>query len=248
MAGQIIMDYAIETKNLAMEFKVGKNVVKAVDDLSFGVEKGSVFGFLGPNGAGKSTVMHILLGFLKPTAGVALINGQNVLNNIARQGIGYLPEHPETYKFLSGHELLVNTAKLFGIKKNHINSKIADLLKLVDLDESAANRRIVTYSRGMMQRICLAQTLINEPSIVILDEPTNGLDPLGRETIRQIIANLKSEGKTVFFSSHELSEVATVCDRISIMVNGKIRVEGELSELVSGSKDLQSYFMEVISE
>jgi len=242
------MDYAIETKNLAMEFKVGKNSVKAVDNLSFGVEKGSVFGFLGPNGAGKSTVMHILLGFLKPTAGVALINGKNVLNNAARQGIGYLPEHPETYKFLTGQELLVNTAKLFGIKKNHIGSKISDLMKLVDLNEQAANRRIVTYSRGMMQRICLAQALINDPSIVILDEPTNGLDPLGRETIRQIIDNIKSEGKTVFFSSHELSEVATVCDRISIMVQGQIRVEGELNELVKGSKDLQSYFMEVISE
>jgi len=242
------MDYAIETKNLAMEFKIGKNSVKAVDNLSFGVEKGSVFGFLGPNGAGKSTVMHILLGFLKPTAGVALINGKNVLNNAARQGIGYLPEYPETYKFLTGQELLVNTAKLFGIKKNHIGSKISDLMKLVDLNEQAANRRIVTYSRGMMQRICLAQALINDPSIVILDEPTNGLDPLGRETIRQIIDNIKSEGKTVFFSSHELSEVATVCDRISIMVQGQIRVEGELNELVKGSKDLQSYFMEVISE
>ncbi len=242
------MDYAIETKNLVMEFKVGKTIIKAVDGLSFGVEKGSVFGFLGPNGAGKSTVMHILLGFLKPTAGAAMINGKNVLNNAARQGIGYLPEHPETYKFLSGYELLFNTAKLFGIKKTHINSKIFDLLKLVDLDELASNRRILTYSRGMLQRICLAQALINEPSIVILDEPTNGLDPLGRETIRKIIANLKSEGKTVFFSSHELSEVATVCDRISIMVKGEIRVEGELDKLVSGSKDLQSYFMEVISE
>jgi len=242
------MDYAIETKNLAIEFQIGKNSVKAVDNLSFGVEKGSVFGFLGPNGAGKSTVMHVLLGFLKPTAGVALINGKNVLNNAARQSIGYLPEHPETYKFLTGHELLVNTAKLFGIKKNHISSKISDLMKLVNLDEQVANRRIVTYSRGMMQRICLAQALINDPSIVILDEPTNGLDPLGRETIRQIIDNIKSEGKTVFFSSHELSEVATVCDRISIMVQGQIRVEGELSELVKGSKDLQSYFMEVISE
>jgi ABC-2 type transport system ATP-binding protein len=242
------MSYAIETQNLTMEFKLGKNVVKAVDNLSFAVEEGRVFGFLGPNGAGKSTVMHILLGFLKPTSGVALINGSNVLQNIARQHIGYLPEHPETYKFLTGRELLINTANLFNIKKSHIASKISDLLKLVNLDDSCANRKIVTYSRGMMQRICLAQALINEPSIVILDEPTNGLDPLGRETIRQIIADLKAEGKTVFFSSHELSEVSTVCDEISIMVKGKIKVEGDLKELVPDNKDLQSFFMEVISD
>lgn len=238
---------AIETRDLTVVFSSRRGTVCALDRLSLKVETGQVFGFLGPNGAGKTTTMHILLGFIAPTAGQALLFGRDVRDSIARQRIGYLAEHPDTYRFLTGRELLYATGRLFLLPKELLRARVNETLEQVGLLH-AADRRIATYSRGMMQRICLAQALINDPDLVILDEPTSGLDPIGRMEIRKIIAQLKSRGKTVFFSSHELSEVELVCDHIAILAHGRIVAQGSTSKLVAPNENLERFFMRVIKE
>jgi len=239
------MDTAIETHDLTAVFPSRAGDVKALDRLNLTVETGHVFGFLGPNGAGKTTTMHILLGFIAATSGHASLLGTDVRYSIARQRIGYLPEHSDTYRFLSGRELLAMTGRLFRMKSSPLRARVDALLEEVGL-ERAADRRIATYSRGMMQRICLAQSLINDPDLVILDEPTGGLDPLGRMDIRKIIARLRERGKTVFFSSHELSEVELVCDRVAILSKGRLVAEGRASELARPGESLEKYFMKVV--
>ena len=216
-----------------------------MDGVSLTVPSGRVFGFLGPNGAGKTTAMHVLLGFTAANSGEALLFGTDVRRSIARQRIGYLPEHPDTYRFLTGRELLLKAGVLFLIPRKPLRRRVEEVLEMVDL-RGAADRRIGTYSRGMMQRIGLAQSLINDPDLVILDEPTGGLDPIGRMAIRRIITGLRERGKTVFFSSHELSEVELVCDHIAILVGGRIVVEGSAAALVKPGESLERYFMEVV--
>jgi len=223
-----------------------KGAVTALDGVSLTVPVGTVFGFLGPNGAGKTTTMHVLLGFVAATSGEARLFGADVRRSIARQRIGYLAEHPETYRFLTGRELLRKAGALFLMNGPQIRRRVDDVLRLVDLGE-AAERRIATYSRGMLQRIGLAQALINDPDLVILDEPAGGLDPIGRLSIRRLIAGLRERGKTVFFSSHELSEVEMVCDQIAIIAGGRIVAEGAASELVKPGESLEKYFMKVVS-
>jgi ABC-2 type transport system ATP-binding protein len=240
------MQPAIETRGLSVTFPSRLGPIKALDNLDLNVEQGQVFGFLGPNGAGKTTTMHILLGFIAPTSGEARILGTDVRHSIAHQRIGYLPEHPETYKFLTGKELLTMAGRLFSMKGGDLHSKVDELLVQVGLKD-AGRRRIATYSRGMLQRICLAQALINNPDLVILDEPTGGLDPIGRMEIRSIISQLKQEGKTVFFSSHELSEVELVCDHLAILSHGRIVAEGPASKLVRPGESLEKYFMKVVN-
>ena len=240
------MDSAIEIRNLSVVFPSRKNNVTALDNLNLKVQRGQVFGFLGPNGAGKTTTMHVLLGFISATAGEAKIFGADVSQSIARQKIGYLPEHPDTYKFLSGRELLTMTGRLFKIGGKKLSSRIGESLDLVDMS-GAADRRIATYSRGMMQRICLAQALINDPDLVILDEPAGGLDPIGRMDIRRIIADLKDRKKTVFFSSHELSEVELACDHLAILARGQLIAEGPASKIIPPGENLEKYFMRVVS-
>ncbi len=239
------MTFPVEMENLSVSFKSAHGRVDALSDVSFRVKEGSVVGFLGPNGAGKTTAMHVLLGFVKPTAGRACIFGKDVRYTIARQNIGYLPEHPRLYRFLTGRELLKMAGRLFGISGTELNSRIDGLILKVGLLD-AANRRIGTYSRGMMQRIGVAQALINNPDLVILDEPTGGLDPLGRLEMRDIIIDLKEQGKTVFFSSHELSEVERVCDQVIMLSDGKILTQGGLDELVKGGRSLEQYFVEMV--
>ena len=240
------MKSAIETVDLSVEFRSGRSVVHALAGLDLQVQRGHVFGFLGPNGAGKTTTMHVLLGFIPPTSGQARIFGKDVQQSIARQKIGYLPEHPDTYRFMTSRELLTMTGRLFSIPRKKLKERVGKLLARVGLEE-AADRRIATYSRGMMQRVCLAQSLINDPELVILDEPTGGLDPLGRMEIRKIVAELRDEGKTVFFSSHELSEVELVCDHVAILSRGRVLVEGRAAELVAPGESLEKYFMEVVA-
>lgn len=240
------MEPAIETVGLSVNFRSGKGVVCALNNLNLQVQRGHVFGFLGPNGAGKTTTMHVLLGFIRPSSGEARIFGKDVQHSIARQKIGYLPEHPDTYRFMTSRELLTMTGRLFSIPRKKLEKRVARLLARVGLEE-AAGRRIATYSRGMMQRVCLAQALINDPELVILDEPTGGLDPMGRMEIRRIIAELRKEGKTVFFSSHELSEVELVCDHVAILSRGRVLVEGCAAELVAPGESLEKYFMDVIA-
>jgi len=214
--------------------------------LDLRVHAGEVFGFLGPNGAGKTTTMNVLLGFVNATSGAAYLFGVNVREPIARQRIGYLPELTYYYKFLTAEELLRFYARIFGIPRAETERRIDHLLRLVEL-EHARKRPIRSYSKGMQQRVGLAQALINDPDLLILDEPTSGLDPIGRMKVREIIQRLKNEGKTVFFSSHELGEVETVCDRVAILHEGKLKIEGRVSELVQKYKcDLEKIFLQII--
>lgn len=220
-------------------------VTRALKGLTLSVHAGEVFGFLGPNGAGKTTAMNILLGFLQPTAGGARLFNVDVQHPVARQRIGYLPEQTYYYKFLTGRELLRFYSRIFGIPSSERERRIDAVLKLVDL-EQASRRQIKTYSKGMQQRIGLAQALINEPDLLIFDEPTSGLDPVGRLQIRAIIQRLKEAGKTVFFSSHELGEAETVCDRVAILANGELKAEGSIAELTRGRQNLEGAFLEAI--
>ncbi len=239
------MTSALELDDLTVEFPLRGGMMKALQGVSLQVNPGTVFGFLGPNGAGKTTTMHVLLGFVQPTSGSARIFGEDVRKSIARQRIGYLPEHPETYRFLTARELLGMAGRIFGMKGGTLRGRIDSLLRTVSLEE-AADRRIATYSRGMMQRVGLAQALINDPDLVILDEPTGGLDPLGRMEIRAVIADLRSRGKTVFFSSHELSEVELVCDHIAILARGRVVAQGAADKLVAPGERLEQFFLRVV--
>jgi ABC-2 type transport system ATP-binding protein len=218
----------------------------AVKGLNLDIEQGEVFGFLGPNGAGKTTTMNVLLGFVQPTRGSAKIYGLDVTDTRSRQTLGYLPELTYYYKFLTGRELLRFYAKLFEISSAEAEKRIDHLLSLVEMTE-AANKPIRTYSKGMQQRVGLAQALINDPKLLVLDEPTSGLDPIGRMKVRSIIQRLKNEGKTVFFSSHELGEVETVCDRVAIFYQGELKELGSVSDLLNDYQlNLEQIFLKVI--
>ena len=190
--------------------------------------------------------MNVLLGFVNPTAGDAYLFEVNVREPVARQRIGYLPELTYYYKFLTAEELLHFYGKIFKIPANEIGRRIDAVLKLVEL-EHARKRQIKTYSKGMQQRVGLAQALINNPDLLILDEPTSGLDPIGRMKVREIIQRLKNEGKTVFFSSHELGEVETVCDRVAILNEGELKVEGRVNDLIHKYQtNLEQIFLRII--
>jgi len=240
------MAAAIEIRDLRVEYRDKGERVEALGGLNLSVEQGTVVGFLGPNGAGKTTALHVLLGFIQPSAGSAFLFGEDVGRSIARRRIGYLPEHPQLYPFLTGRELLAMAGGLFGLRGPELRRRLDALLEQVGLDGASARRRIGAYSRGMMQRIGLAQALINDPDLVILDEPTGGLDPIGRLEMRGLIARLREQGKTVFFSSHELSEVELVCDRVAILARGRLVAEGRVDELVRAGERLEAYFLRVV--
>jgi ABC-2 type transport system ATP-binding protein len=243
------MQPIIETKNLRVEYRAqskGQAKRVALKDLNLSVRAGEVFGFLGPNGAGKTTTMNVLLGFVNATSGSASLFGVDVREPVARQRIGYLPELTYYYKFLTAEELLRFYARIFGIPRAQADGRIDELLRLVEL-ESVRKRPIKTYSKGMQQRAGLAQALINDPDLLILDEPTSGLDPIGRMKVREIIQRLKNEGKTVFFSSHELGEVETVCDRVAIVHQGELKTEGRVDELVAKYQaNLEQIFLNIV--
>jgi len=243
------MDAILELKNLRVEYRAQNSRTAkkvAVNDLNLRVQAGEVFGFLGPNGAGKTTTMNVLLGFVNATAGDAFLFGVNVREPIARQRIGYLPELTYYYKFLTAEEILRFYARIFRIPRAEADRRIDQLLKLVEL-ESARKRPLKTYSKGMQQRVGLAQALINNPDLLILDEPTSGLDPIGRMKVREIIQRLKDEGKTVFFSSHELGEVETICDRVAIINQGELKVEGSVAQLVEKHQaNLEQIFLNIV--
>jgi ABC-2 type transport system ATP-binding protein len=243
-------DEILKTANLRVEFRtreLGHEKKTALKGLSLSVRSGEVFGFLGPNGAGKTTTMNVLLGFVNPTAGDAWLFGVNVRQPIARQRIGYLPEQTYYYKFLTAEEILRFYARIFRIPRAEVEGRIDAVLKLVELDH-ARKRQIKTYSKGMQQRVGLAQALINNPDLLVLDEPTSGLDPVGRMKVREIIQRLKGEGKTVFFSSHELGEVETVCDRVAILNQGELVAEGEVNKLLQAYQQtsLEQVFLKII--
>jgi len=240
------MPAAIEINDLTVDFRAGQKNISALQKLNLSVAQGEVYGFIGPNGAGKTTTMHVLLGFIEATSGTAAIFGEDVRRSIARRLIGYMPENPQMYRFLTGRELLIMAGQLFGMRGRRLAAKAAELIDLTGLS-GAADRRIAGYSRGMMQRIALAQALINDPDLVILDEPTSGFDPIGRIEIRKIIAGLRSAGKTVFFSSHELSEVERVCDRVGIIAKGRLIAAGRIAQLVKAGETLEQYFVRLLT-
>src|SRR5881296_2583804 len=210
----------LKIEDLVVEYRtreLGQKVKVAVNRLSLEVFPGEVFGFLGPNGAGKTTTMNVLLGFVPATRGAAYIFNVNVREPIARQRIGYLPELTYYYKFLTSEELLRFYARIFRIPVAEVGPRIDEVLKLLEL-EAARKRPIKTYSKGMQQRVGLAQALINDPDLLILDEPTEGLDLFGRNLLRQVVRELKVAGKTILLVSHVLSEVEELCDRVAVLV------------------------------
>lgn len=230
-------EHAVEVNNLTKVFRtgIGNQYVVAVDNLSFRVEAGEVYGLIGPNGSGKSTTMKVVLGLMAASKGEAKVFGLDSGDIRARNEIGFLPENPYFYKHLTGAETLKFYGKLCGIRGKKLKARVAELLEIVGL-EDAAKRRLGGYSKGMLQRIGLAQSLVQNPRLVILDEPTAGVDPVGSREIRDLILRLKEEGYTVFLCSHLLEQVQEVCDRVGIIFEGRMRREGKLEELIKIEK------------
>lgn len=225
---------AVTVDNLTKVFRspFGRRPLVAVRDLSFSVNAGEVFGLIGPNGSGKSTTMKVILGLLAPTRGATTIFGRNSSEVRSRCDVGFLPENPYFYKHLTGLETLLFYGRLCGMHGAELRDRAADMLKLTGL-ENAATRRVGGYSKGMLQRIGLAQALIHEPRLLILDEPTAGVDPAGSRKIRDLVIELKGRGITVLVTSHLLEQLQEVCDRIGIMANGQMVREGRLDELIA---------------
>lgn len=237
------MTTVLTIKDLHKSFNIGfipkkREILKGI---SLSVEQGEIFGYLGPNGAGKTTTIKCILGLILPQKGKIEIFGNPHLALKAKEKIGFLPENPYFYDHLTASEFLDFYSQLYVLDKNKKEKKIKNLLQLVGLEQSA-DLQLRKFSRGMMQRIGLAQALLNDPSLVFLDEPLGGLDPVGRKEIRDIIARLKEEGKTVFLCSHILQDIEMICDRVAIIVNGKIINQGALQDLISE----KTHFTEVV--
>jgi len=223
----------IRTDGLTKEFRLGlgRQRVVALDRLNLEVHQGEIFGFLGHNGAGKTTTIKLLLGLLAPTAGQAWILDRPIEDVTIKQQVGFLPEAPYFYEYLTAEEFLTFYGQLFGLGGAPLTKKVEELLEMVALTD-ARRLQLRKFSKGMLQRIGLAQALINDPALVVLDEPMSGLDPIGRRDVRDIILGLKEEGKTVFFSTHILPDVEMICDRVGILVRGRLRAVGTVQDLV----------------
>lgn len=228
------METAVDIRDLVKEFRTPgrKKPLRAVDSVSLTIAPGEVYGLIGPNGSGKSTTMKALLGLVQPDSGVCRIFGNDSLKVDSRQDVGFLPENPYFYKHLTGSETLRFYGKLCGLRGSALQSRVKELLELVDLS-GAGDRRLGGYSKGMLQRIGLAQALVQEPRLVILDEPTAGVDPVGSREIRDLIFDLKERGITVFLCSHLLEQVQEVCDRVGIIYKGRMVKEGPIDELLA---------------
>jgi len=224
----------LRTDSLSKTFEVGvrRRRVQAVKDVSLSVEEGEIFGFVGPNGAGKTTTIKMLMGLIFPSSGRASIFDASIPSREAKRRIGYLPENPSYYEFLTGREALRFFGALSEIPKADLAARCDELLELVGLTD-AADRQIRKYSKGMQQRLGIAQALVGDPSFVILDEPMSGLDPIGRKAVRDLILELKRRGKTVFFSTHILPDVETLADRVGVILGGRLRDVGRLGDLLS---------------
>ncbi|MBS4016356.1 MAG: ABC transporter ATP-binding protein [Candidatus Latescibacteria bacterium] len=228
------MGRIIYTENLSKSYRTGFRLqrIQAIENLNIEVEAQEIYGFLGPNGAGKTTTIKILVGLAKPTSGRAVVLGKPSTNIDVKKSIGFLPESPYFYEYLNAKEYLSLCAQVSGIEKERQKKQIEKMLNLVRL-ERFEKLPIKGYSRGMLQRLGIAQALIGDPELVILDEPMGGLDPIGRREFRDIILNLKTQGKTVFFSTHILADVELICSRVGIILNGKLISSGRLDEILS---------------
>jgi ABC-2 type transport system ATP-binding protein len=228
------MSAVVEIENLTKDYEVGfwrKRKVRALDGLSLSVEGGEIFGFLGANGAGKTTTLKLLMRLIYPTEGRARILGHDINDVRMHARIGYLPENPYFYDYLTARELLEYFAELFGYGTTERRRRAADLLASVRLEEKSWDKQLRKFSKGMLQRVGLAQAIINDPEIIFLDEPMSGLDPVGRREVRDLIASLRARGKTVFMCSHILSDIEVLCDRVAIMRRGRLAETGRLEEL-----------------
>ncbi len=230
----------LEIANLTKDYEVGffrKRKVRALDDLSLSVDGGQIFGFLGANGAGKTTTLKLLMRLIFPTSGSAKILNRDIGDVRMHERIGYLPENPYFYDYLTAREFLEYCAQIFGSPSAERRKRTADLLSRVKLDEKSWDKQLRKFSKGMLQRVGLAQSLINDPEIVFLDEPMSGLDPVGRREVRDLIASLRDDGKTVFMCSHILSDIEVLCDRVAILKRGKLAQVGHLEELRQRTDD-----------
>lgn len=233
----------VETYNLTKTYVTGFWLNKKIPSLkncTLQVYEGETFGLLGPNGAGKTTLLKTLLGIVKPTSGKALLLGKPLGDNSVKKRLGYLPENAYYYDFLTGWEFLNFIGDLFQIPNQEKKRRITELLDLVGLAKNTAQKKqLRQYSKGMMQRVGMAQALINDPEIVFFDEPMSGLDPMGRYQVRQIILSLKKQGKTIFFNSHVLADVEQICDRIAILAQGELINIGSLDDILGTTKNYQ---------
>jgi ABC-2 type transport system ATP-binding protein len=227
----------VRLRNVVKEFRTGLGVRKkrVLDGISLSVGRGEIFGFVGPNGAGKTTTLKVLLGLIHATSGEARVLGHGVRESAFRRHVGFLPENSYFYDFLTGREILDFYARLCGVGPPGRERRVQELLERVSLAR-AADARLRTYSKGMLQRIGIAQALVHDPQVVFLDEPMSGLDPLGRKEIRDLILHLHAEGKTIFMNTHILSDVEMLCDRVAIVVKGRIRYEGRIEDFL-GERD-----------
>jgi len=238
--------HPITTENLSKVYKERTGKTKlALDRLNLAVQKAEVFGFLGPNGAGKSTTIKILMGLITPSGGTALLNGLPVTNPRSRQKVGFLPEHPTFYDYLTAQEYLAFSAGLHGMKKSALKAQSKELLTRLALWE-VRDKQLRQYSKGMVQRLGLAQALIHDPEVLILDEPMSGLDPLGRALVKEIILELKAKGKCVFLSSHIIADVERICDRIGIVAQGRLLAVEQVSEVMK--KGISGYLVHFVDQ
>jgi ABC-2 type transport system ATP-binding protein len=224
----------IEINNLTKDYEVGfwrKRKVRALDGLTLAVEPHQIFGFLGANGAGKTTTLKLLMRLIFPTGGSARILGSDISDVSMHARIGYLPENPYFYDYLTAREFLIYSGELFGLDKSTRTARAEQLLTRVNLDRQSWDRQLRKFSKGMLQRVGLAQALVNDPEIVFLDEPMSGLDPVGRREVRDLIGALRGEGKTVFMCSHILSDIEVLCDSVAILNGGRVARSGSLDEL-----------------
>lgn len=238
------MKYIVEIENLTKDYEKGffvKKKIRALDGLTLKVESGQIFGFLGGNGAGKTTTIKLLMSLIFPTEGSAKILGEDISNVKMRSRIGYCPENPYFYDYLKASELMSYFGQLFGLDAHTCKRKTEELLTKVGLEKSAWKRQLRKFSKGMMQRVGIAQALINDPEIVFLDEPMSGLDPIGRREIRELIAELREKGTTVFMSTHILSDIEALCDNVAILQKGKLAHTGKLDELLTKAGEKQVF-------
>jgi ABC-2 type transport system ATP-binding protein len=227
----------VKVENIVKDFRPGFGLVRkrVLHGISFSVRQGEIFGFVGPNGAGKTTTLKILMGLIHAQGGSATILGHDIGESEYRRHVGFLPENPYFYDFLSGAEFLDFYARVSGVPARERPARIASLLEQVGL-AGAARARLRTYSKGMLQRIGIAQAIVHDPEIVFLDEPMSGLDPIGRKEVRDLILRLNGEGKTIFMNTHILSDVEMLCHRVAILVKGKIRYNGSSEEFLASEE------------